>query len=67
MWRAALDAVQATPSLVLPDVDQRAVRGLKFSAALPQRLAVASLSARLADIEGARSVLAEPKRFSTDQ
>ncbi|GGW51428.1 DEAD/DEAH box helicase [Streptomyces xantholiticus] len=67
MWRAALDAVQAGPALVLPDVDPRAVRGLKFSAALPQRLAVATLSARLADFDGARAVLAEPKRFSTGQ
>jgi ATP-dependent Lhr-like helicase len=41
------------------------VRGLKFSAALPHRLAVATLSARLADFDGARAVLAEPKRFST--
>ncbi|MDQ0958631.1 ATP-dependent Lhr-like helicase [Streptomyces sp. B4I13] len=64
MWRAALDAVPAGPTLVLPDVDQRAVRGLKFSAALPQRLAVATLSARLADFYGAGAVLAEPKRFS---
>ncbi|MFI9582728.1 DEAD/DEAH box helicase [Streptomyces sp. NPDC052236] len=67
MWRAALDAAQAGPALVLPDVDQRAVRGLKFSAALPQRLAVATLSARLTDFDGARAVLAEPKRFSTGQ
>ncbi|MFE5215120.1 MULTISPECIES: DEAD/DEAH box helicase [unclassified Streptomyces] len=64
MWRAALDAVPAGPTLVLPDVDQRAVRGLKFSAALPHRLAVATLSARLADFDGAGAVLAEPKRFS---
>ncbi|MFJ9030264.1 DEAD/DEAH box helicase [Streptomyces sp. NPDC102274] len=65
MWRTALEATQDGPALVLPDVDQRAVRGLKFSAALPQRLAVATLSARLADFEGARTVLSEPKRFST--
>ncbi|MEV0255376.1 DEAD/DEAH box helicase [Streptomyces sp. NPDC050732] len=76
MWRAALDAVQngpvrdtsqAGPALVLPEVDQRAVRGLKFSAALPQRLAVATLSARLADFDGARAALAEAKRFLTVQ
>jgi ATP-dependent Lhr-like helicase len=35
------------------------------AAALPHRLAVATLSARLADFDGARAVLAEPKRFST--
>jgi ATP-dependent Lhr-like helicase len=66
MWRGALEAAQAGPSLVLPDVDPRAVRGLKFSAALPQRLAVATVSARLADFDGARAALSEPKRFSTE-
>lgn len=45
--------------LVLPDVDRRAVRGLKFSATLPERLAVATVAARLADFESARSVLGE--------
>ncbi|MFF3731985.1 DEAD/DEAH box helicase [Streptomyces sp. NPDC002476] len=65
VWRSALEAAQAGPALVLPDVDQRAVRGLKFSAALPQRLAVATLAARLADFDGARAVLSEPKRLST--
>lgn len=66
MWRTAIDAVQASPALVLPDVDHRAVRGLKFSAALPERLAVATLSMRLADFDGARAVLLEPKRFSAE-
>lgn len=65
MWRSAVAAAQAGQALVLPDVDQRAVRGLKFSAALPQRLAVATLAARLADFDGARAVLSEPKHFST--
>ncbi|MEU1591268.1 DEAD/DEAH box helicase [Streptomyces sp. NPDC005708] len=49
--------------LVLPDVDPRAVRGLKFSAALPERLAVATVAARLADFEGAAAALAEPARL----
>jgi len=66
-WRAALNVVRSGPALVLPDVDRRAVRGLKFSAALPERLAIATLSARLADFDGARAVLAEPTRFSTAQ
>ncbi|EST36855.1 ATP-dependent helicase [Streptomycetaceae bacterium MP113-05] len=65
-WRTALQSAQAGPALVLPEVDQRAVRGLKFSAALPSRLAVATLSARLADFDGARTVLSEPVRFSTE-
>lgn len=60
-WRAARDNVGE--NLVLPDVDRRAVRGLKFSAALPERLAVATVAARLADFESARLVLGEPTRF----
>jgi len=65
-WRAALQSAQAGLPLVLPEVDQRAVRGLKFSAALPPRLAVATLSARLSDFDGAHAVLSEPVRFSTE-
>ncbi|MEV5509917.1 DEAD/DEAH box helicase [Streptomyces orinoci] len=62
-WRTAHESSGGGTALVLPDVDRRAVRGLKFSAALPQRLAVATVAARLADFEGARAVLAEPVRF----
>lgn len=60
-WHAARENVGE--NLVLPDVDPRAVRGLKFSAALPERLAVATVAARLADFESARAVLGEPVRF----
>lgn len=60
-WRAAREGVGE--NLVLPDVDHRAVRGLKFSAALPERLAVATVAARLADFESARAVLGESVRF----
>ena len=63
-WRAARENVGE--NLVLPDVDRRAVRGLKFSAALPERLAVATVAARLADFESARSVLGEATRFQYD-
>ncbi|MFD3499117.1 DEAD/DEAH box helicase [Streptomyces sp. NPDC058678] len=63
-WRAARDNV--AENLVLPDVDRRAVRGLKFSAALPERLAVATVAARLADFESASLVLGEPARFQYD-
>ncbi|MFD8933897.1 DEAD/DEAH box helicase [Streptomyces sp. NPDC059578] len=65
MWRTALEGTDGGAALVLPDVDRRAVRGLKFSAALPERLAVATLAARLADFEGARAALREPVRFQT--
>jgi ATP-dependent Lhr-like helicase len=60
-WHAARENVGER--LVLPNVDPRAVRGLKFSAALPERLAVATVAARLADFDSARSVLSEPGRF----
>lgn len=49
--------------LVLPSVDDRALEGLKFSEALPRQLAEATLAARLADLEHAAQVLAEPVRF----
>jgi ATP-dependent helicase Lhr and Lhr-like helicase len=49
--------------LALPDVDDKAVAGLKFSAALPRELAVATLAARLADFGHAAAVLAAPVRF----
>jgi len=39
------------------------LRGLKFSEALPPRLAVATLAARIANLDGAAAVLAEPVRF----
>jgi ATP-dependent Lhr-like helicase len=60
-WRAARESVG--DNLVLPDIDHRAVRGLKFSVALPERLAVATVAARLADFDSARKVLGEPVRF----
>ncbi|MGW2029000.1 DEAD/DEAH box helicase [Streptomyces sp. NPDC001811] len=60
-WRTAV--ADAGPGLTPPEVDTRAVRGLKFAEALPQRLAEATLAARLADEEGARATLTEPVRF----
>ncbi|MGW2641542.1 DEAD/DEAH box helicase [Streptomyces sp. NPDC001348] len=60
-WRQARENVGDV--LVLPDVDRRAVRGLKFSAALPERLAIATVAARLADFGGAGAVLREPVRL----
>ncbi|MER6630969.1 DEAD/DEAH box helicase [Streptomyces sp. NPDC000987] len=60
-WRAA--AADAGNGVTLPEVDLRAVRGLKFAEALPPRLAEATLAARLADTYGARALLAEHVRF----
>ncbi|XUZ23494.1 DEAD/DEAH box helicase [Streptomyces sp. RMIT01] len=62
-WRESHQVACDSPALVLPDVDRRAVHGLKFSAALPERLAVATVAARLADFEGARAALGEAVRF----
>jgi ATP-dependent helicase Lhr and Lhr-like helicase len=61
MWREA--TADAAQRLCLPDVDEKALIGLKFSDALPKRLAMATLAARLADLDGAAAVLAEPTRF----
>ncbi|MGY4740572.1 DEAD/DEAH box helicase [Streptomyces sp. ATMOS53] len=55
---------EAVGRLSLPSVDPRALRGLKFAVALPAELAAATLSARLADSEGANTVLGETVRWS---
>jgi ATP-dependent helicase Lhr and Lhr-like helicase len=49
--------------LCLPSIDDKALAGLKFSDALPRPLAVATLATRLADLDHAAAVLAEPIRF----
>ncbi|WP_440082273.1 DEAD/DEAH box helicase [Streptosporangium sp. LJ11] len=61
-WRSAAPALR--DRLCLPEVDDKAVDGLKFSAALPRRLAVATLSTRLAALDTAATVLDEPQRFT---
>ncbi|GLZ08162.1 ATP-dependent helicase [Actinomadura sp. NBRC 104412] len=61
MWKAG--TADAPERLCLPDVDDRALRGLKFNEALPERLAMASLAARFADLDNAAAVLREPVRF----
>ena len=59
----ATATADAAERMCLPEVNDRAVAGLKFSTALPERLAVATLAARLADLDGAAAMLAEPLRF----
>ena len=44
-----------------PAVDANAVRGLKFSSALPPALAVATLGARIGDSDAAQSVVSEQR------
>jgi ATP-dependent Lhr-like helicase len=56
-WRPATDR------LCLPEVDDKALAGLKFSEALPRPLAEATLAVRLADLEHAGEVLGETCRF----
>ncbi|MGI5422193.1 DEAD/DEAH box helicase [Actinomadura luteofluorescens] len=63
MWKAA--TADAADRLCLPDIDERALRGLKFNEALPARLATATLAARLADLDGALTALTDPTRFIT--
>jgi ATP-dependent helicase Lhr and Lhr-like helicase len=65
MWKAGTG--DAAERLCLPEVDQRALAGLKFSEALPERLATATLAARLADLDSAMQVLTEPVRFTVVQ
>ena len=60
-WRTL--TADASERLCLPEVNKKALDGLKFSAALPERLAMATLAARLADLDGALAVLREPTRF----
>ena len=45
MWKEG--TLTCCQRLCLPDVDQQALAGLKFSEALPERLATATLAARL--------------------
>ncbi len=49
--------------LCLPEVNKKALDGLKFSEALPERLALATLASRLAGLDGATAVLMQPTRF----
>ena len=61
MWKIATK--DAAERICLPEVDHDALVGLKFSEALPERLATATLAARLADVECAATVLGETVRF----
>ncbi|MFB9688206.1 DEAD/DEAH box helicase [Amycolatopsis plumensis] len=60
-WKAGMKG--ALDRICLPEVDERALAGLKFSEALPHRLAMATLATRLADLDAARELLLRPVRF----
>lgn len=57
--REGLAALRNGRSRPLPAVDAGALRGLKFSAALPEHLARATLAVRAIDAAGADTVLGE--------
>jgi hypothetical protein len=61
-WHKAVEELK--DHLCLPEVDEKAVAGLKFSEALPRHLAVSTLATRLADMDRAASTLMEPCRFA---
>ena len=63
-WKAG--AADAAERICLPHIDEKALAGLKFSSALPSRLATATLAARLADIDGAVATLTEPTSFTIE-
>lgn len=61
MWKIA--TADTRERLCLPDVDERTLAGLKFSEALPDHLATATLAARLAGLSSAAHLLDEPLGF----
>jgi hypothetical protein len=54
IWRPGTS--DASDQLSLPEVEEPTLAGLMFNEALPDRLAIATLSARLADLNGASTV-----------
>jgi ATP-dependent Lhr-like helicase len=60
-WRKL--TADAGQRLCLPEHSENALVGLKFSDALPKRLAMATLAERLADLPNSSTVLGQPVRF----
>lgn len=59
----AIDHLQTRDTCeLLPDVDERAIQGLKFSECLPENMAVMMLQLRLQDLTGIRKSLKQPPR-----
>ena len=63
LW--ATHTADAAERLCLPEIDDKALRGLKFSEALPPHVARTTVAQRLSATERAASVLNEPIRFSS--
>jgi ATP-dependent Lhr-like helicase len=53
------------PALMVPDVEEAALEGLKFAACLPKEMALATLASRLRDLSAVRTVLSQPMRIVT--
>lgn len=64
-WAAAVRELRGR--LCLPEIDDKALSGLKFSDALPRPLAAATLATRLADLDHSTAVLNEPSYFMRRQ
>ncbi|WP_063008132.1 DEAD/DEAH box helicase [Nocardia kruczakiae] len=62
VWSAVKQTIDPN-RLALPDIDSRAVAGLKFSALLPEQLANDTVGSRLADSVTAQAVLKETVRW----
>ncbi|WP_327722638.1 DEAD/DEAH box helicase [Streptomyces sp. NBC_00490] len=62
MWAA--HTADAAERLCLPEIDDKALRGLKFNEALPAHLARTTVAQRLAATDRAASVLGEPVRHT---
>ncbi|MEU4319435.1 DEAD/DEAH box helicase [Nocardia fluminea] len=60
---ADLSALQKATQLQLPAVDRNALMGLKFSAALPEQVALSTLAQRLGDPASACEALKELRRI----
>ena len=60
------DLRQAAGELLRPEIDDRALEGLKFSECVPRDMAAACLQVRLRDDEAAQRVLADPVQVSTE-
>lgn len=64
--QAILDLRSREVSELLPTVDERAVKGLKFSDCLPDEVTLHLLQMRMRDTHGAKHVIAEPTRFVSE-
>jgi hypothetical protein len=60
-WAGAV--LELRDRLCLPEIDAKALTGLKFADALPRHLALATLAIRTADLQHAAAVLREPSGF----